>query len=484
MTTTKQPPKLVMPYGLMYARDLTDAQKVTAMWILSFANKGKSGTCWASNQTIAALAGKSQRQVSRDIAALCSAGYMVALDQEEKVFTGKMYSKNRHLTLDKKVFMAPKAVEEKLNEEESAQPEIDAVALECPGTLDMDVYLYKNYELHTNKTKKILNIADAYATAAPGVFSFKRTFAIGYKTGFVVEPQFSRKQTSGFYIYDTGVFYVPSKPTHVTTFNPSLPHTAKVESAPAGSAAPPAPVAPPAAPPAAQILARVKKLGLNPRQLRVIGGMIHRGVAPGDIILSGGLVMTRSDITMKDKLTMPTDSTLAELLRRSDEGVLLRQSRAKKAGKPTVAVLSERLRAFTSKLQFVATHTQRELGQLKQFSKVMEQAGIDPLEAIDRIGQDWAGFGYHQAYMGKMKPKSAIPDPGSIAYYAGDIANWIRDKKGKPAPQPVKQGSFSIGVPPAPAQESVAAPGKGHTSGETQEQFLERLRQLGLNTDI
>lgn len=438
MTTTKnEQRKLVMPYGLMYGRDITDAQKVTAMWIVNYAAKGTTDTCSASNRTLSICAGKSERQIRRDISALCKQGYLqVAPCPPQKNRGRTMFDSARYLKLDPKIFKMPVALEEKLIEDEILQAKEAAVDdPEMSGPPDMDVHLYKNK--NNNYTLNMKTIAGPSAPADTDVYGL----VIGLNGGWRPRPA-SRLQLAG--------------PPVIPTMSFDLGRRATCGSRAGGAAA--------------QILSQVKNLRLPPRIEGMICRLISAGHLPEDIVIHDNIVITRKELPMNDKKTMPQHLSLHELLERSNQGQLLRKP-TRQTGALVVTQLSQTLRTLCAPIKFTPPHTTRQLAQLKQFMRVVQAAGEDPEKVLSIVAGDWGGFGAYLTLQGKGKPRDITPEPGALAYHAGECVNFAR--------QEMARGTRRVATPPAgvdPAQGTQPRQAAGAGGIMTSQSFLDAIK--------
>jgi len=438
--TPTQQSKLVMPFGLMYGRDITDAQKVTAMWLISYATRSALNLCWASNETLGAVAGKSPRQIRRDIRNLITQGYFTEVSAPiERQNDLKMFPSARYIRPNKKVFEVPQMLSDTMQKTEE-------LSLKCPGGEDMDVHLYKN----KNNSSKHLNTKTLALPSAAGFVSYGRK-VIGFEIGV----------TTGFVWADNIWFEIG---------RPMPPHTKENEIRPEPTeAAPPAPAALCAARPTVD-LHQVRMLGLSPRVEGMVMRFLAAGVAPRAIIVKGSVVTVVED-PMTDKRKIPTNCSLDELLQRSAAGQLHRQAPAKETGSVTTMRMSEALRAAAAPVKFIASHTMRELGQLKTFAKVVRQAGDDPLDVLKVVANDWAGFRNYIATQGKRPPKEVVADPGVVCYLAAECVNYARAARGAPAYQ--QQG-------PSTAAGAIGQPASAPTGVVSDQDFLAQV-QAALN---
>lgn len=441
---TKPSSKLVMPFGLMYGRDLTDAQKVTAMWIIHYASRGTTNTCMASNQTLSICTGKSERQVRRDISSLCKAGYMRAEERGSNwPSVNKRFDRTRYITLDAKVFKMP---EQLAKETGIADPEMS-------GGEDMDVHLYSNNNKDYPLKEKTIALASLSADIKPFQLHIGRPFS-----GVVIGNRVLPTRAEGIIIGAGGDAAAPT-------------------------------------PPAADRLSslfwyRVQKLKLPPRVEQVVMRMLDDGHTLERILIDRNVVtLQKEGQPMADKKTMPTQLSLHELLQKVDEGSLLRKP-AKVTGSMQTSNLSKRLREITGKIQFVAQHTTRQMGQLKQFMRVVQSAHESPEDVLEVVATNWHEFGYHLQMAGKMKPKELFPDPGVLAYLAQECVNFYRKRKAghrpaAPAPQEEAPAAtpargMVIGRPPAmPDTPRAPAATQGQGSGVmSSNDFLEMVKRI------
>lgn len=384
--------KLVMPYGLMQGRDITDTQKVTAMWLLGFCARGATNTCWASNESLAKLIGKSERQVRRDVQALVTAGYFQRVNLEGDPTRFKLAA--RYLQPTKKVYALEITRE---FEEVISRSEVD---LKMTGGVDIHDPLIKNIDL--NKTEKQEN-TNNWIIKGTGISFPRRDSENKLPPLFIGAPRAYPPMTIG-------------APT---------PSQEEIETLP-----------------------------ISPRLRRVVGGMLLAGAPAHSIVIRDNIALQEApmaDDTKKRR--MPTDKTLSELIALSNEAKLRRPPTTRAAD--AAATLSQALRRHVSRVRHVSDYDAADLSKLKKFAAKVKAAGVDPMTAIDLVAGDWARFLHYQRTGGGWAPPTDHANPGLLLKLADDVVNYVQQAKSAGVPQRAAPAThimtgtgMRIGAPP------------------------------------